>query len=125
MEAVARGMVDISRLWSRPSLERMAEGGGADWDIEVESQDSPVGIDGVGGVDVDVRGICWVVAAVWRACASQASRVLWSTGQASAFEASAFGFIGCGGCGSGCEGVGGLEPSRLFVLPIVTTGMDR
>lgn len=34
----------------------MAEGGGADWDMEVESQDSPGGIDGAGVGDVDVGG---------------------------------------------------------------------
>lgn len=57
VEAAARGIVDISRLWSRPSLERIAEGGGADWEIEVESQDSPDGIDGTRVADIDVEEV--------------------------------------------------------------------
>lgn len=54
VDAAARGIVDISRLWSRPSLERIAEGGGADWAIDVESQDSPVGIEAADAVGFDV-----------------------------------------------------------------------
>lgn len=84
------------------------------WDIEVESQDSPAGIEGIEGV-----GACVVAASAFcRACASQASRVLWSTGQASASEGSGFGCMDCGGC----EGGGEVEPSRLFALPIVAIG---
>ena len=54
VSAVALGIVDISRAWSRPSFERMAEGGGGELDKDVESQDSPAGIDRGGAVVVGV-----------------------------------------------------------------------